>query len=143
MQFAERLVYGMSEAIVYADAEGLIRFWNRGATRLFGYAEYEAIGRSLDLIIPERVRAPLAGISRRCSPGPKRRHANLGRVHDRAVHGRGWGYRHRRDMRTTARFEKLRNLRRQLASLSPKPEPKQSAESQPAASDRSFGTAAR
>src|SRR5690349_24657633 len=56
-QFAERLVSGMPDAIVYADAEGTIRFWNRGATRIFGFDEAEAIGRSLDIIIPERLRA--------------------------------------------------------------------------------------
>src|SRR3954452_2284007 len=56
-QFAERLVSGMGEAIVYADAEGLIRFWNGGATRIFGFAEAEAIGQSLDIIIPDRLRA--------------------------------------------------------------------------------------
>ena len=54
--FAERLVSGMSDAIVYADAEGVIRMWNRGATRIFGFTEAEALGRSLDLIIPENLR---------------------------------------------------------------------------------------
>ena len=54
--FAERLVAGMSDAIVYADAEGVIRVWSRGATRIFGFAEAEALGRSLDLIIPENLR---------------------------------------------------------------------------------------
>jgi PAS domain S-box-containing protein len=54
--FAKRLVSRMSDAIVYADAEGVIRVWNRGATRIFGFAEAEAIGRSLDLIIPENLR---------------------------------------------------------------------------------------
>jgi PAS domain S-box-containing protein len=54
--FAERLVSGMADAIVYADAEGVIRVWNRGATRIFGFAEAEALGRSLDLIIPENLR---------------------------------------------------------------------------------------
>ena len=54
--FAERLVAGMSDAIVYADAEGVIRLWNRAATRIFGFAEAEALGRSLDLIIPENLR---------------------------------------------------------------------------------------
>ena len=54
--FAERLVSGMSDAIVYADAEGVIRVWNRGATRIFGFAEAEALGRSLDVIIPENLR---------------------------------------------------------------------------------------
>jgi PAS domain S-box-containing protein len=54
--FAERLVSGMADAIVYADADGVIRVWNRGATRIFGFAEAEALGRSLDIIIPENLR---------------------------------------------------------------------------------------
>jgi PAS domain S-box-containing protein len=54
--FAERLVSGMADAIVYADAEGVIQVWNRGATRIFGFAEEEALGRSLDFIIPENLR---------------------------------------------------------------------------------------
>ena len=54
--FAERLISGMSDAIVYADDEGVIRVWNRGATRIFGFSEAEAVGRSLDLIIPENLR---------------------------------------------------------------------------------------
>jgi PAS domain S-box-containing protein len=55
-QFAERLVSSMPDAIVYADAEGVIRLWNRGAVRIFGFAEEEAVGCSLDIIIPERLR---------------------------------------------------------------------------------------
>jgi PAS domain S-box-containing protein len=54
--FADRLVSGMSDAIVYADAEGVIRLWNRGATRIFGFAETEALGCSLDIVIPEGLR---------------------------------------------------------------------------------------
>ena len=54
--FADRLISGMSDAIVYADAEGVIRFWNRGAARIFGFAEAEVLGRSLDIIIPEGLR---------------------------------------------------------------------------------------
>jgi PAS domain S-box-containing protein len=46
----------MSDAIVYADAEGVIRLWNRGATRIFGFTEAEALGRSPDIVIPERLR---------------------------------------------------------------------------------------
>jgi PAS domain S-box-containing protein len=55
-QFADRLVSGISDAIVYADAEGLIRLWNHGASRIFGFAEAEALGRSLDIIIPAALR---------------------------------------------------------------------------------------
>lgn len=39
-----------------ADREGIIRFWNPGAKRLFGHSSDEALGQSLDLIIPERLR---------------------------------------------------------------------------------------
>jgi PAS domain S-box-containing protein len=45
-----------SDAIVAADREGIIRFWNAGAERIFGHASHDAIGRSLDLIVPERLR---------------------------------------------------------------------------------------
>jgi PAS domain S-box-containing protein len=44
------------DAVIYADREGLIRFWNAGASRIFGFSEEEAIGQSLDIIIPERLR---------------------------------------------------------------------------------------
>jgi len=53
----ENIVRAAADAIVYADAEGVIRFWNAGAERIFGYAAAEAVGQSLDLIIPERLRA--------------------------------------------------------------------------------------
>lgn len=55
--FAAALVAGMSDAIVHADAEGIIRYWNRGATRIFGFAPAEALGQLLDLIIPAGLRA--------------------------------------------------------------------------------------
>jgi PAS domain S-box-containing protein len=54
--FAARLVAGMSEAIVYADAGGVIRHWNHGAARIFGFTANEALGRSLDIIIPPGLR---------------------------------------------------------------------------------------
>lgn len=54
--FYRTLAREAGEAIVYADAEGRIRFWNRGAERIFGYREAEALGCSLDIIIPERQR---------------------------------------------------------------------------------------
>jgi len=44
------------DAILYADREGIIRLWNQGAERIFGFSPVEAIGQSLDLIIPERHR---------------------------------------------------------------------------------------
>ena len=55
--FPDRLIRHCPDAIIYADARGAIRFWNAGATRIFGYGEAEAVGASLDLIIPERLRS--------------------------------------------------------------------------------------
>jgi PAS domain S-box-containing protein len=45
------------DAVIFADREGIIRIWNARAEALFGYASSEAVGHSLDLIIPEHLRA--------------------------------------------------------------------------------------
>ena len=52
----EKLVESAGDAIVAADAEGRIILWNAAAERIFGYAKNEALGQTLDLIIPERQR---------------------------------------------------------------------------------------
>lgn len=46
-----------ADAIVVCDRGGVIRFWNPGAERIFGFAAAEALGKSLDIIIPEAQRA--------------------------------------------------------------------------------------
>jgi len=53
---AEAILSTRSDAIIAADRHGIIGFWNPGAVRLFGYSHDEAMSRSLDLIIPERLR---------------------------------------------------------------------------------------
>lgn len=55
-RFYRTLVRNAPDAIVYADAQGMIAFWNKGAERIFGFSEAEAIGKSLDIIIPENLR---------------------------------------------------------------------------------------
>lgn len=52
----DQLVSAMGDAVVVSDAAGIITLWNKAAERLFGYTEAEALGRSLDLMIPERMR---------------------------------------------------------------------------------------
>jgi PAS domain S-box-containing protein len=52
----EQFVRMAGDAIVAAGADGAIVVWNPAAERIFGYTEQEALGRSLDLIIPERFR---------------------------------------------------------------------------------------
>ena len=54
---AQAVLAGRADAVVAADRDGNIVFGNPGAERIFGYAADEAVGRSLDLIVPERQRA--------------------------------------------------------------------------------------
>lgn len=52
-----KIVEDSSDAILFADRQGIIRLWNIGAEWMFGFTAREAIGQSLDLIIPENLRA--------------------------------------------------------------------------------------
>jgi PAS domain S-box-containing protein len=53
---ATAVVKESAEAIVVTDPAGIIRLWNDGAARIFGYTADEAMGQSLDVIIPEKLR---------------------------------------------------------------------------------------
>src|SRR5438045_29367 len=55
-QLAQHLVDQAPDAVVFSDADGVIRVWNEAAAAVFGYARDEAIGQRLDLIVPERFR---------------------------------------------------------------------------------------
>ncbi|WP_291986124.1 PAS domain S-box protein [Candidatus Accumulibacter sp. ACC007] len=44
------------DVIIFADCQGAIRVWNRGAEAVFGHSAAEVLGESLDVIIPERLR---------------------------------------------------------------------------------------
>ena len=52
----QAIVEQAPDAIIFADRGGSIRVWNRGAERIFGYSAAEVLGKSLDVIIPERLR---------------------------------------------------------------------------------------
>jgi PAS domain S-box-containing protein len=54
---AEALLHSASDAIIATDRDGHITFWNPGAERIFGFTASEAVGQSLDIIIPENLRA--------------------------------------------------------------------------------------
>jgi PAS domain S-box-containing protein len=128
-----------AEAIVEADRDGLIRFWNPGAERLFGFTAAEALGQSLDLIIPEPQRARhwagyhqvmQTGESRYghgdilAVPGLRRDGSRISLeftiVPLRGADGRMEGMiAILRDV--SRRFEELRQLRRELAALKPRP----------------------
>lgn len=53
----DALLNSASDAIIATDREGRITFWNPGAERIFGFSAGDATGKSLDLIIPENLRA--------------------------------------------------------------------------------------
>lgn len=53
---AARIVAGSPDGILYSDREGVIRLWNHGCERIFGFTAEEAVGQSLEIIIPENLR---------------------------------------------------------------------------------------
>ncbi len=55
-QLCQQLVSEARDAIIFADREGIIRLWNRGAAEIFDHPEKTALGQSLDFIIPEPLR---------------------------------------------------------------------------------------
>ena len=55
--YRRRLVDEAADGVLIADADGIIRFWNPGAARIFGFTSEEAVGQSLDIIIPAALRA--------------------------------------------------------------------------------------
>jgi len=55
-QLCQQLVSEAGDAIIFADRQGIIRLWNRGAAEIFGHPAATALGQSLDLIIPEPLR---------------------------------------------------------------------------------------
>jgi PAS domain S-box-containing protein len=54
---AARTLDGSPDAVLVCDRRGTVRYWNRAAERVFGFRASEAVGASMDLIIPERLRA--------------------------------------------------------------------------------------
>jgi PAS domain S-box-containing protein len=55
-RFSRTLAREAADAIVYADTKGVIGFWNKGAERIFGFSEAEALGKTLDIIVPDNLR---------------------------------------------------------------------------------------
>ena len=58
LSLAERIVDSAGDAVIFADQTGTIRRFNRAAEALFGFSAADALGQSLDLIVPEHLRGP-------------------------------------------------------------------------------------
>lgn len=131
-RFCRILAHQAPDAVIYADGQGVIRFWNAGAERIFGFTTAEANGKSLDIIIPEGLRTRhWAGFDQTMRTGKTRYGAgdilavpalrkNGTRIsieftvlpfHDEAGHMAGIAA-ILRDV--TKRFEEMKALRRQL-----------------------------
>ncbi len=75
---ASTIIASSSDAILFSDREGIIRFWNSGAEQMFGVTAAEALGQSLDLIIPENLRGRhWDGYGRVMASGSSRYSTNL------------------------------------------------------------------
>lgn len=135
---AASILRSMPEALIFCDLDGIIRVWNAGAEKVFGFAAAEALGQSLDLIIPERMRqAHWDGFHAAVARGG----VKPGRTSmiTRSLHKSGefiyvdMSFEMVKDEQgrmlgsmavardATARFAEEKNLRRQLAELSAKP----------------------
>jgi PAS domain S-box-containing protein len=55
-ELSKLLIEQAPDAVIFADRDGVIREWNASAERIFGHSREEAIGQSLDIIVPERFR---------------------------------------------------------------------------------------
>ena len=130
----QQLIEVIGDAIVVADPDGAIRLWNPAAERLFGFTQAEALGNSLDLIIPERLRERhWAGYRKTMASGETRYGHDVLRVPALHKDGRtlsiaftvGLLYGSQREVRRivavirdeTTRFAEERNLRKRLAEL--------------------------
>ena len=138
-RLALSLLRDAPDAIIYADSQGIIRFWNRGAERIFGFAAEEATGQTLDIIVPEGLRARhWAGYSKTMQSGNTRYGAGeilavpAMRKDGRRISieftilpfrdGAGQMIGIAAILRdVTARFEEMRALRRQVAERPPQP----------------------
>lgn len=73
LELCQAIVEQAPEAIIFADREGMIRLWNAGAETVFGHTTTEALGQSLDIIIPERLRrAHWDGFNRAVNTGQQK-----------------------------------------------------------------------
>lgn len=52
----QQIIENSQDAILFADRDGIIELWNSGAEAIFGYTKEEVQGKSLDLIVPEKLR---------------------------------------------------------------------------------------
>jgi PAS domain S-box-containing protein len=130
----QQLVNVIGDAVVISDKHGAITLWNPAAQRIFGFTQEEALGQSLDLIIPERLRGRhWEGYEKTMATGQTRYGNDLLRVPSLHKDGRALSiaftvallYSDERELTgivavirdETARFQEDRTLRKRIAEL--------------------------
>jgi PAS domain S-box-containing protein len=130
----EQLVNAIGDAVVISDKHGAITLWNPAAERMFGFTQEEALGQSLDLIIPERLRGRhWEGYEKTMATGQTRYGNDVLKVPSVHKDGRALSiaftvallYSPERELTgivavirdETARFQEDRNLRKRIAEL--------------------------
>ena len=130
----EQLVNAIGDAVVISDKHGAITLWNPAAERMFGFTQEEALGQSLDLIIPERLRGcHWEGYEKTMATGQTRYGNDVLKVPSVHKDGRALSiaftvallYSPERELTgivavirdETARFQEDRNLRKRIAEL--------------------------
>jgi PAS domain S-box-containing protein len=130
----EQLVNAIGDAVVISDKSGAITLWNPAAERMFGFTQEEALGKSLDMIIPERLRGRhWEGYEKTMATGQTRYGHDLLRVPSVHKDGRALSiaftvallYSPERELTgivavirdETARFQEDRALRKRIAEL--------------------------
>jgi PAS domain S-box-containing protein len=134
---ADAILTMESDAVIATDRAGMVNFWNPGATRIFGFTAEEAVGQSLDLIIPPNLRARhWEGFNRVMATGESHYgHGDLLSVPAQTKSGQRVSVEFTiamlRDQAdrpagtvailrdVTRRFEEVRMLKRQIADLTP------------------------
>ncbi len=133
----EQLVAAVGDAVVVSDPSGAITVWNAAAERMFGFTAAEALGQSLDLIIPQRLRERhWEGYHKTMATGQTRYGSDVLRVPAAHKDGRALSiaftvallYSAQQQVSgivavirdETARFQEDRNLRKRLAELEAK-----------------------
>ena len=84
----EALALQMPDAMIFADRDGIIQVWNQGAENVFGFSANEVVGQSLDVIVPERLRAAHWAAFHSAIDAGRTRHANQVRT-TRSIHKDG------------------------------------------------------